>query len=137
MPQNLVFWGMLNDPILKLLDREKEHLLCNEVRWLDLPNGKKRFEAFRLVWNWYDNLRHDPYGIGEERMLHYLQRCIDEEQLEPNDAIVRYVCLSVEMCEEDGIDVLDDGMRFKNAQDRLAKWLDRKPRKPSGKPVGK
>ena len=126
MPWNLVFLGMLTDPILKLLDREKEHLLRNKVRWLDLPNGKRRFVAFHLVWRWYDNLRNDPCGVGEDRMLYYLQRCIDEEQLEPNDAIVRYVSLSVEMYEEDGVDVLDTGIELKVAQDGMAKWRARK-----------
>lgn len=127
MSQHLVCWDMLLQNIDYLMEREREVLLRTRTRYIDLPvSGRKRIEAYDLVWTWYDRLVAYPYGNDQPRLHHFWERCINEECLSPSDALVRLVFEIIEGYDERDIDVVDDTLTLDIARERMANWRERK-----------
>lgn len=127
MPQGLVLWGMLLKEFDFLLDLERDVLLRKTTRTIILPkSGRQDVAVFALVWNWYDRLISFEFGINEDKLKHFWQRCMDEEDLNASDALVRLVFENLEGYLRDGIDIIDHSVTLEIAQERTADWRNRK-----------
>ncbi|SMX28200.1 hypothetical protein TRP8649_02315 [Pelagimonas phthalicica] len=130
MPGNLFFWGMFLSELNFLMDLEREILLRKQVRQVELPGaGSHQVEAYALIWHWYDRLASFEFGVGEAKLRHYWQRCIDEENLSPSNALIRLVYVFTEGYQRDGIDIANHNLTLDLAQKHMAAWRERKARR--------
>lgn len=129
MPQSLLLWGMLLKENDFLMDLEQERLLRKETRIIDLPKaGRQHVEAFALVWNWYDRVLSYRHSAGEDQITQNWQACMDEENLNASDALVRLVYVYAQGAERLGLGIADEPAAVRAARKHQAAWRARNQR---------
>lgn len=106
-----------------LVQREHDEMFRTSIRELEFPDGTRRkVEAFRLVWAWFDRSLNYEFGRDQMSLLTSTLDCAEEEKVDLGTALGKVLNRSVQNIENWGGDFTDDNIALE-AQRRHAKKL--------------